>query len=294
MNIEKVIQLKGHRGSIYDLGILGNQLISVGGDGWIVSWSLDGKNPDGHLIAQVDAKIFSLCVINKELIIVGDMNGHVFWIDLASNTTLKNMKAHDKGVFDIFQDGAYVYTLGGGGFLCKWSIESMMPVESLRISHQGLRSFKLFKNKQAFIGSSDTNIYLVDLVNMNKLKQISEAHQNSVFCLDIIDNRLISGGRDALLKEWSIDNLAYIRHQEAHWFTINAMTHIAKKDLLVTASRDKSIRLWDSKTMKAISTFGLQDGGHVNSVNAVIYSQAYNLLYSAGDDRSIIVYSIRD
>ena len=142
------------------------------------------------------------------------------------------------------------------------------------------------------IGCSDKSIYVFDIEKMTLLQKIEAAHQNSVFSIETIKKVIVSGGRDARLNAWTYPEFALQSSQEAHWYTINDLLYIDQYDALITASRDKSIRLWDAKSLQPLQTIGLQQAGHVNSVNTLLFDEKHQFLYSAGDDRSIIRYTI--
>ena len=99
----------------------------------------------------------------------------------------------------------------------------------------------------------------------------------------------MSGGRDAHLKVWSLnEDFANISKQPAHWFTINDIAFQPTGFYFATASRDKSIRIWDAHNfhiVKSIDKFKL--AGHRNSVNKLMWLEN-DLIISCGDDRVVI------
>ena len=292
MKLNKISHLTGHRGAIYDLALWRDKVLSVGGDGWIVAWEADGQSEDGKLLAQVEAKVFCLAVKDEDTIWLGDMNGHLFCVDLEKRETLRNIEAHQKGLFSIYPFGKHLFTLGGDGVLHKWDLDSLRIVESYQLSHEALRCIKPVSDHIVLIGSSDNSIYVFDIEKMVLLRKMEAAHQNSVFSIESINDVIVSGGRDARLNTWTYPNFELKKSQEAHWYTINDLLYIESFDALITASRDKSIRLWDAVSLQPIQTIGLQQGGHMNSVNTLLFDKTHQYLYSAGDDRSIIRYTI--
>ena len=109
MNIKKIAHLTGHRGAVYALSQASEHtFFSAGSDGFVVLWDL--RQPDlGKLVAKVDAHlpnsrthVFSMCYLKqKELSVVGDMNGGVHFIDLKHPEKTKDIAHHQKSVFDI-------------------------------------------------------------------------------------------------------------------------------------------------------------------------------------------------
>ncbi|MEL7120685.1 MAG: hypothetical protein AAFO07_14635 [Bacteroidota bacterium] len=142
LTIDKQAHLTGHNASIYALAPFStsNTFLSAAGDGWIVKWDLDDPEM-GRLLAKVETQVFSLAYLHEyELVIAGNMNGGVHWINTQNLSDAKNVAHHSKGVFGIQQVGKYIFTIGGGGLLTKWSIDGMRTLESLHLSNRSLRS----------------------------------------------------------------------------------------------------------------------------------------------------------
>jgi len=216
---------------------------------------------------------------------------------LANPTATKNILQHEKGVFAIQQIGNYLFTAGGAGMLTRWDINQQKTVESLHLSNQSLRCIAFSKErKELAIGASDHNIYLLDADTLAIKQTIKAAHDNSVFTLKYSPNSqfLISGGRDAHLRVRDLNQGGKeISTQPAHWYTINDIAFHPKAPIFATASRDKTIKIWNSETyelLKVIET--VRDQGHLNSVNRLFWSTFNNYLVSCGDDRSILIWEV--
>lgn len=300
LQIKKVAQLTGHNGSIYALASDEDSryVFSGAGDGWVVRWDLE--QPDvGKLVAKVETNIFAMCpILEQRKMVVGNMNGGVHWIDLDQPDQTKNIAHHKKGVFAILRLGKYVFTVGGGGLLTRWSIEQRRTIESLQLSFEALRSLDYSSTRNEFaIGASDNNIYLVDADTFAIKHTIENAHENSVFAVRYhpTHSHLLSGSRDAHLKVWDLENgFECVKSNPAHWFTINDIVFHPKGDLFATASRDKTIKVWRSDDYQLVKVIeGYRDHGHFNSVNCLFWSEHQHYLLSASDDRTINSWEIR-
>lgn len=299
-SVTKMHQLTGHNAAIYALSpyISDSIFLSGGGEGWIAMWDL--KDPEiGKLVAQVETQIFALHYIpGRNLIVAGNMNGGVHFIYPHDLTLNANISRHQKGVFGVQYIDPCVFTIGGGGMLTKWALEPARTLESFQLSNQPLRSIAYQSNRNELaVGSSDGNIYLLDAATMQLKQTIKNAHDNSVFCLKYHPDAalLFSGGRDAHLKVWALDQLeSAISQQPAHWFTINSLAFDPDGKWLATGSRDKTIKIWDTESFKLLKVLEtVRDKGHVNSVNALYWAPFNNYLISASDDRSMIVWEIK-
>ncbi len=298
LKFEKTHQLTGHNASIFCVSEAPQptHFLSGAGDGWLVDWDLNDPEV-GRLLAKVETQIFSLKYISDSpLVVVGNMNGGVHWVDLNRPDETKNIAHHNKGVFSIIQIGEYVFTAGGGGVLTRWSIEKKRALDSLHLTNQSLRSldFSPVRNEIA-VGASDNSIYLIHASSLKVRHRFLNAHDNSVFTVKFSPegDLLFSGGRDAMLKVWDLETQQCVSSQPAHWFTINDLALSPSGAFLATASRDKTIKIWDTQSFKLLKVLDAsRNGGHINSVNRLYWSDHHNTLISCSDDRSIILWNM--
>lgn len=299
LSARKKIQLTGHNAAIFALspGAQTNEFLSGAGDGWVVRWNLDDPET-GRLIAKVETQIFSLCYLpERSIIVAGNMNGGVHWVDLNDSERNRNVAHHQKGVFGMCRVENGVLTVGGDGMVTRWSTDTFRTVESLQLTNQSLRSIDYQPGRHELaVGSSDNCIYLLDADTLQIKKKIPQAHDNSVFvCRYAPEGRhLLSGGRDAHLKVWDLEEDArLLSSQPAHWFTINDIAFHPSGAWFATGSRDKTIKIWDTASFQLVKVLeGVRDGCHFNSVNRLFWSSHRGELISASDDRSMIIWEI--
>ena len=307
----------GHQGSVFALtqGRTPQYVLSGAGDGWIVEWDLE--NPEvGKLLAKVDSNIFSLLFLpDKNQIFAGNMNGGLHFIDLNNVDKNKNIAHHSKGIFDIQLIHNQLFTIGGDGVITRWSIEGSRSIESFQLSAKSLRCMDFSDERREFaIGASDGHIYFLD-ENFNLKNVFKNAHKNSVFSIKYaLDGQcLLSGGRDALLKVWRLHESVTasgawqegLLELSAHLYTINKIAfHPQNPNIFATASRDKTIKIWqlmtfkdnqnvkieEIKLLKVINT--IRQGGHLNSVNTLSWTPYNNWLISGSDDRSLMIWDV--
>ena len=301
LKVKKIAQLTGHNASVFSLcsGPGKGRFLSGDGDGWIASWDLDHPE-NGHLLARIGSQIFSLLYLEEwNKVVAGNMNGGVHWLDLDNPENNKNVAHHRKGVFDILRIKDSIFTLGGDGVLTRWSIPESRTVESYQLSNLSLRSldFCPVRNEIA-VGASDNAIYLLNASTLEPKKNIMGAHFNSVFTVKYSHNGkyLLSGGRDAHLRIWDLDaGGKQIYAQPAHWFTINSISLHPQEKWFATASRDKTIKIWDAGTFQLLKVLDTgRNGGHINSVNRLLWSPYQDYLISCSADRRIVIWKIAD
>jgi WD40 repeat protein len=330
MNIRRLHRSEGHRAAVYALalGQSPQHVLSAGGDGWVVEWN--AADPDiGQLVASVDARIFSLCSLPElGLILAGNMDGGLHWIDRQAPNRTRNILHHRKGIFDIARIGPHIFTAGGDGLLTRWDLAAARTVESIQLSHQALRCIAVSESRaEMALGSSDGSVYFLDTETLELKHTLEKAHANSVFTAaygpqqpdNPINQLFLTGGRDAMLRAWDFklqtsnsepqtpnselrtlnselqtSNFKLLTSRPAHWFTVNHLAFSPDGKFLATASRDKTLKIWDAATLELLKVVDtLRQSGHVNSVNRLLWL-ADGRLVSCGDDRTVMWWGIND
>ena len=298
MIVTKVHTSTGHRAALYALarGATGQQVLSAGGEGWVVEWNR-GAPDTGRVLASVDTQIFSLLDLPEpQRLVAGNMNGGLHWIDLLRPEQTRNVQHHRKGVFDLQTHAEWLFSAGGDGTLTRWAWPEARSVESFQLSNRSLRSIALAPRRgEIAIGSSDGSIYLLDLETLALKRSLPNAHLPAVFtlCFSPDQRYLLSGGRDAMLRVWDMErDMALLSEQAAHWYTLNHIVYSPDGRYFASASRDKTVKIWDAGSfalLKVLDT--IRDGGHINSVNRLLWLSA-DCLLSCSDDRSLIWWQI--
>ena len=107
-----------------------------------------------------------------------------------------------------------------------------------------------------------------------------------IFGITTGNNKLWSGGRDALLKIWKSNEL--VAEIKAHNLHINSLDYNLTNKLIISGSMDKSVKIWNSKTHQLLKVLNKDKCDfHISSVNKVLWIGA-NEFISCGDDRKLI------
>jgi len=302
ISVRKIAHLAAHTGSVYALHenpFQADSFFTAGGDGKVIRWNFN--EPDkAYLAAQVDTNIFSLCPLHPHHLLLGQMQGGIHVLDLQTKTEIKNLAFHKNGVFDIQStknDKAY-FAAGGDGTLSLWSAQNHDLLKSVKISDKSIRALAVDEhNRKIYAGCSDNFIYVLHYKTLEVIHKW-EAHQNSVFalCLSPDNKYLLSGSRDAHLKVWDIANQYQpVNSQPAHLFTINHIVYSPDGNLFATAGRDKHIKIWNATDFSLLKVIDKEKfNGHVNSVNRLWWSSHNNYLVSCSDDRTVMVWEIKN
>jgi WD40 repeat protein len=101
---------------------------------------------------------------------------------------------------------------------------------------------------------------------------------------------LLSGGKDGHLRAWhATDRFRRVQDIAAHKGGIYRIAFDAQGARLATASRDKTAKLWDARSLDPLARLDLRAGGHTHSVNDVLWCGGAWL--TCGDDRRVIAWT---
>jgi WD40 repeat protein len=296
MHVEYLYGNEGHFAAVYALAIRPdtNDIYSGGGDGYIIQWKHEQPN-QGIVWAQIPDKIFYLHA-NEYFLFAATISGDIYQIPFQKKEELRRWQLHKKPVYRLMEFDRHLLAISRDGLVSIWSLPEMQWKSSWQISINGLRSIAInLTEKILFIGDTSGNIFQYQWPSLELLEMAKAVHQGTVFSLWYDDKRklCISGGLDARLKFHSIGQGFHTESSlNAHWFAINDMKGIYN-DFLLTASRDKNIRLWNLDDFSLIKDFsGLPGYKQAYSINTLAWLGTENVLFSAGDDKKLHAWKI--
>jgi len=290
----KKFSYTGHSGAVYALepGSDHGTFYSGSGDHCIVEWET-GTGKTGTLITRLPGIVYSLKHIpgNRQLF-AGDSQGRIHIIDTVEKKIVSSIAGHGDAVFDLLHlpGKEMLVSAGGDGLLNFISLTGYGIARTLDFGSQKVRCLAVNPEASRLAaGCQDGTIVIVNLENF-EIEYRFQAHKEgfSVNAAVFIHDRLLTGSRDAHLNEWdSSTNFPPLRSIPAHNYAIYQILPDHGNRLFATASRDKTVKLWDSDNMEVVSR--VESGGHRNSVNRLLWAAGNgNVLLSAGDDRTII------
>lgn len=301
VEIEKVQEFSGHRGSIFAqvADAAGRFLYSAGDDGVVVRWDLAAPELPGQALLRWERSIYALALAGEDLLAAGASDGTVYLLSLREKRVLFTFRKTAEPVYGLHYEAArgFLWILYGRGSLSLLQVPSFEERGFLRVSAEHLRTAAAGpEGRFLYLGASDGHIYRLDTREGGSPLRW-QAHESSVFSLLLMpDGGLLSGGRDAQLCHWDLaeDPPRPLSRLPAHYFTLNHLCASPAGDYFLSASRDKTWKLWEYPSLHLLKVVdAARHGGHRHSVNKITWLHSDNSVISCSDDRRIIRWHVR-
>lgn len=287
LSVEIKDKLLGHSSPIYALTFQNETIYTAGSDKLVVEWQKQSYDKP-TAIAKFPHSCYALLAENGRLWI-GLTDGTLHCIAMASKNKLFEKKVASGAIFQILHTPEGIIVISEDG-LCHM-IKEYSVYRSAKISLKSLRHV-VQQDENLFIATSDGEVVFIALKDL-EIKYRFKEHQQSVFAVCLTEEYLISGGRDASLIVQDLGNGEVLHKIPAHLSTINSITYNKTQNILATASKDKSIRLWDAENLTLLKVLDANKfGSHTNSVNKLRWLSDDKSLISISDDRTGIIWKI--
>lgn len=174
------------------------------------------------------------------------------------------------------------------------------PVIKLSKAYKGhkdsINSVALHPTEPVFAtGSDDSTIRLFDYELQDQIK-ILKGHSHSVNCVQWTKDTLVSGSSDMSIKVWKSANKTNevdfpefycFKTLIGHEHSISFVFNVVETDILVSCSRDKTLKLWDKTSGYCRKTV---DDVHSEWVRCCDANEKY--LVSTGNDMKVYVFEL--
>ena len=299
MQIEKFHQMAAHSAALYALapGRTDMTLFSAGADKVVAEWNLEMGETNPFAI-RTERTVYSLLNLDRKFLVIGTIVGGMHVIDLETKQEVRHLKFHDHGIFHLLHlpTSNRVIAACTDGSISIWNAEDWSLERHLPFSNDKIR--RLAVNQYESLVAVAAGDGYIRLLETNEFKRVMEwdAHTDGANSLAFMPNGdLFSGGKDAQLCRWNAaEGFQLAEKVPAHNFAIYDIVIPANGSFIATASRDKTVKIWNPEDLSSPTRLDrAKAGGHLNSVNAAIWLEEERLLATCGDDRSVILWRVR-
>ena len=281
-------EIKGHRGAVYSISANDSYIYSGSADCIVARWRIQEGIQDAFTI-KVENPIYSTCLV-EDLLFIGLNNGDLHVVNVYDRKEIKYYQQHVVAIFEIAFNSVmrHIYVADADGNLSVWNLDSLELVIYIPLDCGKIRNISINPNGTRFaIGSQDGKCRIFNTSNFNE-EMVFLAHKTGVTGLLLEEDRVITGGKDAMLSSWTLQGDEIIKPIPAHNFGIYRILRF--NDFILTASRDKTIKVWDND-MVFCQRLDAREGGHKHSVNELIGVDKERIA-SCSDDGKIILWRL--
>ena len=286
----KFQQINGHQGPIYALDQDHTYFYSASADKFVARWHKVNGQQDQFAVRCTQAPFSLFVEPSLKHLVIGLSDGHLHVIDTLQKQEVKNLIVHQSAVFAIhfnkFQQ--QYYTADADGLVAIWDANWQLLLQ-IPLACGKIRQIEIAPDgKYLMLACADGMIRQLDSTFFNEELQF-QAHTDACTALSILpDGTILSAGKDAYVRRWTAAG-QQLNAFPAHLGTIYQLK-ILNALHYVTASRDKTIKVWDLQTDQIVQRIDLQMAGHRHSINTVLCTE--NGFLSAGDDKRIIEWRL--
>jgi len=295
--ITKHSEITGHAGAIYSCTANNNFLFTVGADKIVAMWDLSSQKQLSFGI-KLDASAYSIKILNDSILAIGLSNGNLHLVDFKEKKELKFFKQHKSAIFSIEPNLSrnHFYVGDADGFLSVWKLDTLTLEMILPLNCGKIRSISSSKNGGDIVlacQNEEVKVFETEFYNEIFSKKQHKEGVTAVIFHPNNNDVIISGGKDAYIKVFNWRSNVKITEFPAHNFAIYDLITAQADTVLVSASRDKSIKVWRLDNFEFLEKVERKQGGHSHSINDLEFINESEIV-SVGDDKRIITWSLNE
>ena len=287
-------EILGHSGAVYACITKGDYIYTGSSDKYLTRWKISDGSQDKFAI-KFDHSVYAMNITKDDFLVVGLSSGALHFFDINKRKEIKFYTQHKKAIFSIQYNliKNHIYVADADGNLSIWKSDGSKLLIYLPLGCGKVRSIDVLIDGSCFaLACQDGKIRVFESEFFNEISSMN-AHKegvNSLLFHPLNNNQLISGGKDALLKLWDWKSGKELKSIAAHNYAIYRISSIKCGELIVTASRDKNIKLWNS-SLDILKRIDYKLGGHNHSVNDLCIIDESTFV-SCSDDKRIIIWNL--
>ncbi|KAK7042379.1 WD-repeats-region domain-containing protein [Favolaschia claudopus] len=307
--------LSGHTDSVYCLEFSSTHIITGSRDRAVKVWSLRTGALLGTFAGTHSGSVLCLKfeldpATRRGVLVTGSSDCTVcvwdLWYEPSSRTGADDempvhaevrdvLQGHVGGVLDLRLDERWIVSCSKDTTIRVWERETRKLHRTLRghdgpVNAVGLQSghYTIADDAGPHGGrvvsaSGDGKMILWDIASGERVRTF-EGHDRGLACIEFKGDLIVSGSNDCKIKLWSASSGACLRTLVGHEALVRALSVDVRAGRLVSASYDKSVRVWDLGTGKVVR---IVRESHTSHIFDVKFDE--RRIVSTGHDRRVVV-----
>ena len=302
--------VKGHRQGITCLCFhpFYKRLASGSDDASIIIWECDEFTEERSLKAHSDT-INHLTFDNNGKFLAScssDLSIKIWNFDTMTVFRTLNGHEHTVSCVEFTPDGNFLYSASRDHMIKYWDVNTGNCKNTLKGHEEWVRSVTLNIKGDLLASSSDDEKIFVWQTGTNTVQHELYGHTNKIECVLFLKNEKsiynvytsdyasanklgVSGNENKEEEKNDQNDLAKINEKLLKKQELLKVKDKVTKEYLISASRDKTIKLWDAIGGVCIFTFT----GHDNWVRSLCEHPNGKYIVSCSDDKSIRLWDLR-
>ncbi|MND87268.1 WD domain, G-beta repeat [compost metagenome] len=299
MDIKLRATLPGHQNPIFcvEKGYDPNTFFTGGNDKGVVEWDIE-KNSFKRILCAVTSSVYALKLIpGTAILAIALREGKLLFVDVQEQKLVASLQLGKKAIFALafVKQKNELLAVGEEGRLYVIDLATYKGIYELQLSQTTVRTIAVDEDSNRIaLGDKDGWVYLLDSEDFHVIERM-QLHSMPTTSLAFLQNRLLSGGRDAQLIISEVSQLSNNFSFVPHLFTVYGIYPHPVEPFFATVSRDKSVKFWsnaDFALLKNMSRDKMQDGHHL-SVNAGVWSDDGQYFFSVSDDKLVKIWEFQ-
>ncbi|KAI0058349.1 WD40 repeat-like protein [Artomyces pyxidatus] len=277
--------IAGHADSVYCLEFDSARIITGSRDQTIKVWDLAGGQCVGTFKGHKGSVLCLKFEHDWDVVRAGDETGgrkKGFMVSGSSDRTVcvwdmwygkhgevcakvtAVLRGHMGGVLDLRIDRQYIVSCSKDAVIHVWNRETLELHRTL-VGHEGPVNAVGLQDGRVVSASGDGKMILWDIESGTRLRTF-EGHERGLACIEFKDDYIVSGSNDCKIKVWSASTGECLRTLVGHDALVRALSFDPVSGRLVSASYDKTVRVWDLRSGRMVRLFRQFHVSHIFDV----------------------------